>query len=280
MPQKIKRAVIIKSANASIRVESEGEAILARIKRDPFLRKYIPSCEIILGSKNKADCKLIIKRSRSFGVELTYPMVRCFETSRADVKGLISLIGYILERARSEKCAYSIHSSVICKNGKAAVIFGGTTNLGKTSVAKTAADKFGWSFYADEVAILDDRTRRVIGGVKTASGGDRFKSFALQDDRTKPKISVFIHPHIDNGLNKIEKWDPAKFFWHLKEELARKIRGGSKAINFFSYPLDSLDTSSIARKRLQFAKTLSRRVKCYEIRGTPNFIAKAIDRLK
>lgn len=280
MFEKIKKHLIIKSAGVSIKIGADDPTLLKLIAKNPFLYEYIPSCKAIQNRVGNTNCKLIIKKSRTFKVKFAYPSVYCFQPKKVDVKGLISLVGYILERARSEKGIYSIHSSVISKNKKAAVIFGGTTNLGKTIIAKTATTKFSWLFYSDEVALIDSRNNKIIGGVKIAANCDLFKNFELVETKDQPKLIVFIHPHIDNGLNKIKKWDSAKFFWHLKEELARKIRGGSKAINFFSYPLESLDTFSISKNRLRFAKKLAATIDCYEIRGNPEVIVKIIDRLK
>src|SRR3989344_805571 len=265
MPQKINNNLIIESAGANIKIESDNLEILRSVERDPFLDEYIPNCEIVKNHLKKIDCGIIINKSKIFKIRLLYPIVYCFQPKMVDVKGLIALIGYLLERARNEKDIYSIHSSVIAKKGKAVIIFGGATNLGKTITAKMAADKFGWLFYADEIALIDSLKNKIIGGVKIAVNCDKFKSFQLPNTNEEPRLTAFVHPHIDNGLNQIKKWNRNKFFWHLKEELARKIRGGSKAINFFSYPLGSLDTFIIAKKRLEFAKKIASGVPCYEM---------------
>ena len=280
MFKKTKNYLIIKSVGASIKIVANDAVLLKLIKNNPFLYEYIPNCEIVQSGTIKTNCILVIKKSKIFKVKFSYPLIHCFQSKKTDVKGLISLIGYILERSLSGKGIYSIHSSVISKNGKAVLIFGGTTNLGKTIIAKTAADKFGWLFYSDEVALINSRNNKIAGGVKIAANCDLFKNFNLPNIKNQPKIAAFVHPYIDNGINKIKPWGSAKFFWHLKEELARRIRGGSKAINFFNYPLESLDIFSISKKRLEFAKKLAVSIDCYEMRGTPEFIARAINRLK
>ena len=275
MSEKINK-IYITSGKATLLIESENSAILDRIQNETFVRSHIPSAIVITEIMEKFDASLLIKNSEKFDVVLQYPNIVCGQPKEADIRGLIALIGYILERANNEKGVYSIHSSVITKNGKAVVLFGGTTNLGKTSIAKRASEKFGWSFYSDEMAIIDSEDGKIIAGGKVATNSDSFEDFNLSETKETFEIIGFVHPHIDNGLNKIEKWNSDKFFWHLKEEFARKVRGGSKAINFFSYPLDSLDTFDISKKRLSFAKNFSEKILCYEIRGTPEFVSERI----
>jgi hypothetical protein len=279
MSKKIKNKIVINSGIASIVIDSEWPTLIKSIREDKFLYKHIPSCRISLKNMGRTDAYLIIKKGNFFRVKLGYPHVYCYQPRNADVRGLISLAGYILERANNEKGVYSIHASVISKNGKAVVIFGGTTNLGKSIIAKTVADKYGWSFYSDEIALLSGKDQKVVGGVRVASGCDRFRDFDLAETKEKPKIGAFIHPHIDNGLSTVVKWEPVKFLWHLKEELARKIRGGSKAIDHFNYPLDSIDTFELAKNRLAFAKKLAKQISCYEVRGTPESISEAINKI-
>ncbi|MDP1719333.1 MAG: hypothetical protein Q8L24_02830 [bacterium] len=277
MSLKNKTYLNISSAGAALLVEFSDRALAEKIRTDDFLKKYIPDPVVREGRVSGPDCSLKISRGPRFSVKLAYPSVDCVQPRRVDVRGLISLMGYLLERARAEKNVHSLHSSVVVKGGKAVVLFGGTTNLGKTSVAK-AAGKVGWSFYSDEVALI--WSGRVIGGARVATNSDRFKDFILSADHGKYPIAVFVHPHIDNGLSEVVKWQKNKFLWHLKEELARKLRGGSKAVNFSSYPLESLDTFAIASARLKLARRLADRVPCYEVRGTPEQIAERIAKLK
>ncbi len=275
MSEKINK-LYITSGEATLLVESENSAILSDLQNEAFVRSHIPSAIISTETLEKVDASLLIKNSEQFDVILKYPDVVCFQPEKVDTRGVIALMGYILERANNEKGVYSVHSSVITKNNKAIVLFGGTTNLGKTSIAKIASEKFAWSFYSDEMALIDSNDGKIIAGGKIVTNSDSFDDFNLPETKETFEIIGFVHPHIDNGLNKFEKWNSDKFFWHLKEELARKIRGGSKAIHFFSYPLGSLDTFDIASKRLLFAKNLSEKIPCYEMRGDPEYIGKQI----
>lgn len=275
MSKKINK-IFVTSGKAILFVKSKNPTILDEIRNETFVRSHIPCVVISTEMIGNPDASLLFKESEEFGVVLQYPNIVCFQPKEADIRGLIALIGYILERINNEKGVYSIHSSVISKGDKAVVIFGGTTNLGKTSIAKIASEKFGWSFYSDEMALIDSNEDKIISGGKIATNSDSFSDFSLPDIEQNFEIAGFVHPYIDNGLNKIERWNSDKFFWHLKEELARKIRGGSKAIHFFSYPLDSLDTFDISKKRLSFAKKLSEKIPCYEMRGTPEFISERI----
>lgn len=279
MPKNISNEIIISSGMASISIVADDANLLNKIGKDEFLYRYLPDCSIGMKTSDKADAKIFIKRNSVFGVAINYPVIHCHQPPNADIRGLISLAGYVLERANNNKGVYSIHASVASKNNKAVVIFGGTTNLGKSIIAKTVADKYKWIFYSDETALLSSSEGRVTGGVKIASNCDKFDNFKIPETKDKPKIFAFIHPHIDNGLKSVVKWEQEKFFWHLKEELSRKIRGGSKAINNYSYPLDSLDTFDLAKNRLAFAKKFAKQVPCYEVRGTPESISKFINNL-
>lgn len=268
--------ILIESVGVSVLVQSDDHNILSKISESFFLKAHIPSVRVFLNSKKKPLLKMVIRKSGSFSVDNQYPIINLFVGKKIDIHGVIVLIDYFLERARHEKGAYSVHSSCIVRGKKAIIIFGGTTNLGKTTLARCMNDNFSCSFFFDEKTLI--KGTKVIGGVSYLSNCDNFSDQELVSCHGSYDISAFVHPHIDNGKVEMKKWHSDKFFWHLHEELSRRIRGGSKMINFFKYPLLSLDTFQLALKRIAFSRKISKNIPCYEIRGTPMQISKIINK--
>ena len=98
----------------------------------------------------------------------------------------------------------------------------------------------------------------------------------IEDKETK--LELVIQPNIfskGKGIE-IDLLDKLKANFHIYEEMSRKIRGGSRRISNFTYPLMSLDSYEISKKRSEYAKSLSENVPFYSIKGNINEVMNQI----
>jgi len=272
--------MIIQSNKAKICLEGFNKEI-------PFIYEYIPS--VLVKSRgledtplNKQDPILRFQYSNKFHLLLEYPKA---DIATDDYIETVALAEYLLERRREEQGVYCLHSSAIAKKEKGVVFFGGVTDIGKTILTMNLAEK-GFYFMSDEKTLLEDT--KIVGGVQYIKlrkkwqnkyGRGMVHASKLFNMKETADLSLFVVPYIDNGRNEIRQWDSAKFFWHLQEELSRKIRGGSRLINHQTKLAPCIDTELLSMQRISYSKKISRKIKCYAIRGTPNQIATSIEEL-
>jgi len=70
--------------------------------------------------------------------------------------------------------------------------------------------------------------------------------------------------------------DLAETEWLLYPEFTSRIRGVNKRMFNFSYPLDSLDTKELARKRMEDLNNFLEEVPFYFVRGRKEEISEFI----
>ena len=70
----------------------------------------------------------------------------------------------------------------------------------------------------------------------------------------------------------IDTFNEDKANFHVYEELSRKIRGTSRRVINFTYPLPSIDTDDIAQKRSDFSRNLATRYRFVNIKGNLDFL--------
>lgn len=259
-----------------------GEIISSRtniinILNDSFTFHYLPEAKIDL--KKQADI-IVEEKEQDIPVILNYPKITIFPLK--DHRGLVSACDYLLERARQEKLGiYSLNSSSVQKDGKAVVFFGGATNLGKKSSALELAAK-GFELFSDEKTLLNLKEKTLYSGPKSLAlrkkilrektgFSNEFQSFK-ECSCKYPNLSLIILPHLDHGLE-----DPIKYklkekdaFWHLNKELTRRIRGDTKFVGNFCYPLQSIDNEILSLERVNSIKELVKTVPVYYFQGNLN----------
>lgn len=99
--------------------------------------------------------------------------------------------------------------------------------------------------------------------------------FNLSTSRTP--IAIGVQPVIfPNGAFEVEKWPKEKTNFHIYEELSRKIRGTSKRIGDFSYPLLPIDTFELAKTRSDYATFMANTIPFYTIKGDINVVMKYV----
>jgi len=272
--------MIIQSNKAKICIEGFNKEI-------PFIYEYIPSVSV--KSEDSADISLIkqditlhFQYSNKFYLLLEYPEATMATDNYIET---VAFAEYLLERRREEQRVYCLHSSAVSKKEKGIIFFGGITDIGKTTLAMKLAEK-GFYFISDEKTLLEDT--KIVGGVQYIKlrkgwqdkyGRGIVHASKLFNMKETADLSLFVVPYIDNGRKETKKWDSAKFFWHLQEELSRKIRGGSRFINHQTQLAPCIDTELLSMQRISYAKEISKKIKCYAIRGTPDQIATSIEGL-
>ncbi len=256
---------------------------IAEIVKDSFTFHYLPEAQI---DYNAIPDVFIEERTHNKQVTLEYPRIIISQTN--DHRGLVSACDYLLERARQEKLGvYSLNSSSVQKENQAIVFFGGATNLGKTSSALELAAN-GFEFFSDEKTLLNLNQQRLYSGSKSIAlrkkviqqkiGSQKEFQVINKNSYLQPYISMMILPHLDHGLK-----DPIDYqlnqmdaFWHLNKELIRRIRGDTKFIGNFKYPLQSLDNEELSLKRINAIKRLTKTIPIYYFQGNLNQLVKFV----
>jgi hypothetical protein len=86
-------------------------------------------------------------------------------------------------------------------------------------------------------------------------------------------ISGFVIPVVTNGGNLVShRYDDAKAFWHLQDEISRDIRMAPFALDGPETPLPSFDTEVIAFKRRRAAANLSKTIPFQSVMGEADAI--------
>ncbi len=279
-----KSTLIVNSAGAKIAVSSSGKDWLKKFVDSDFLQRYVPAVKITL-HKNKtgADCFLVLKRGGP-RFSISYPRA-IYQNKKFNEKDVITLLDFMLERAREERKVYCLHSSSISLGGEGIVFWGGASGMGKTRLMLAMSSKFGANFYSDEKTLINLQNNKMVGGARSAYlskphfknryGARTFLDF--KNNAGTPPIRLFVHPIVtDSKKLAFERWPDEKFEWHLYEELSRKIRGTSRRLFKNTVPVPSLDTPALSKKRSLAVKKYTRKIPCYFMKGSENVIAKKI----
>jgi hypothetical protein len=283
---KEKKSFVVKSGGVAVRVRSWSAAWAQKIRASKFLAEYIPDPSVSEDKNIPVIATLLLKKgAASFSGGFPYSEYRA---PSYDEKDIISIIEFILERAREERGIYCIHSSSAVIDGKAVIFFGGATGMGKTRLALRCGEIREGEIYSDEKTLVDFKKGIATGGVRSAYLEKQFYKKrgisgmpAAFSKKRKVPISFFVHPFVEESAKKtfIERWDEEKFEWHLYEESSRKIRGVSRRIFSGAVPIMSADTPEIARRRIRDIKYFTKKKACYYMRGTESGICVAIKRM-
>ena len=272
------------SCNVGVNIESD-EFFLEKILSNNFIRKYIPSPKI--GNPLILSPLIKVTFSSYFNLIEDYPLYHYQGCNELDV---LYLAQYLLERMRQEANMYTIHSSCAERKGKAIILFG-WKDTGKTSVAINLAKNYAFNFVSEGVTVIDDN-KQVIGRVHYLEEDNDFfkKKYHFSADcidvnkickctQELCKVELFVYPQIsiDNNIIEWTGTDKAKF--HLFELFSMDIRGVFKNLNNYTFPLRSIDTPFLARKRARFTRNLAEKTRILQIRGGMKFICETISDL-
>lgn len=268
----------IKSATAILKIVME-EKVLSMITKDDFFTSYIPSVNII-NKENIADsidAIIKIEEGKQNKISIDYPHIY-YEYEKLNIKDIISLIEFVLERARQEKGIICIHGAGAVVNNKLVTCWGTATGMGKTTLAIELAENNNL-FYSDEKILIDLKNRKAVGRIRKQYLSNKYwnNKYGQQDYYEQKNISedeiydigMFIQPIICNQEEYIfDEWEQKKFVWHLYEESSRKIRGTSRIFFDNTYPAQSLDTEKLALKRLELIKEFAKSIQAVYFKGT------------
>lgn len=284
------RKFILTSFNTSIIIDTNNLSLFEEIINFDFTYKYIPSVQLKkLSSEHIQDDFFHLKitdtseENLHFQFEKTCATLVCSLGLNVNLRDIVSVIDYCLDYVRQGAGVYNIHGSSVTKDDKGIIIIGSISGLGKTSLALNLCTQHGFKFVGDEKMLISS-DGNIIGGAKMIEFNkpglfksvnpdlnnkkieDLSKLISIED--ASCRLSLVIQPLIVTGAKlDVEEWPEIKTEWHLYEEMSRKIRGISRRISNFSYPLDSIDTFEIAQKRINTAKHISKQAKGYCIRG-------------
>jgi len=265
--------MIIQSDKAKIKVEGYSGKL-------DFMAEYIPLARIVPGPEH--DARLDVRSGAEFTLQINYPSA--LMQSGNDVE-IIAMAEHILERARQEKGTYCLHASSASFAGKGVLFMGAIPDIGKTSLAMRSGEQ-GHRFISDEKTLLSGLN--IVGGINTIKmrkawqqkyGRGLVSASSMYDTATTAQASAIVVPYIDNGKTEVTVWPKDKAFWHLQEELSRKIRGVSRLTDNFQTLAPSLDTDLLARKRISYARHLAESIPVYAIRGTPEQIIRSLEEM-
>lgn len=289
----------ISSGCAHVFIEGPEE-LTTLLRESSFIENYIPEAKI---NSLEATCdhklRLIISDAETphFEFSPSESVLSGKLGTAINIKDIITVVDHCLEFVRQSKSIFCVHGSAIASEHKQGIIFfGSVSGLGKTTLALDMCLKKNFSFIGDEKILLDS-SRQIIGGAKRLS----FNKSALQDsvgsdldnksltdlsqkiriEQEHIQAKLFILPMLFPSSHSLEidEWDHQKANFHAYEELTRKIRGTSRRIQNFTFPLPSIDSEELAIKRSEFAQSLSENCQFIYLKGGQNEITEFISNL-
>lgn len=279
----------IKSASAIVKVITEKD-IFHQIINNHFLDAYIPSVTVLKKDNiiDDVDAIITIEKTRENKIDINYPQIY-YGCEQINLKDIITLIEFVLERSRQEKGIICIHGAGAIINNKLIVCWGTATGMGKTSLALKLAEN-GNLFYSDEKILIDLKNKKAVGRIKKQyvsnnywknkyGENEYYVPTALSSDNLY-EVGLFVQPIICDQDNYIlDKWDEKKFLWHLYEEASRKIRGTSRVFFNNTYPAMPLDTQELALKRLNLIKEFTKTIPSIYFKGNEEVAINLIKKL-
>lgn len=277
------KSIYLESAGTTLAVKGPLE-IINDISKNPFLKEYIPN--LIIVEKPEGFFELEINKGQMFKFETdknAFARITGILNRDFSITDLITVIEYCFELIRQRTGVYCIHASASCHNGKAIILMGGASGIGKTKVNYLLTKNHNFTFISDEKTLID-KNLNVVGGLNKIIinkaillKDGRIDSLKTEPNKNNIPIGYIYQPiTTKNGELFLDEWDCKKANFHIYEELSRKIRGTSRRINNFTFPLESMDTQAISEKRSEISRTISEKIPCATIYGSPEKVAKFI----
>ena len=281
-------SLLIKSVNTKLIVDC-NDVIGSDISNSGFIKKYIPDISIQKIDSTDTNFKFLVTDDGklSFTYDSNQALLKGQYKSDYSLNDLVTVIDYCLEYSRQLENIYTVSGSAISKNGEGILILGSTSGLGKTTLALNMCYSQGFKLIGDEKILLMDAS--IIGGIKSVQFNKEWLNESVPKDVNQKllmeneiaKISLIVQPSISKNSTglEIEKWDQIKTDFHMYEELTRKIRGISRRISNYTYPLASIDNETIALSRSKFAEKISKSVDTYSIKGNLEEVVQRVNSL-
>ncbi|NLB72385.1 MAG: hypothetical protein GX797_10355 [Chloroflexi bacterium] len=282
MPEE-RTSIQLSSAGIILRLKSSPK-VLEEILSSSFLREYIPNLSFPQMGKPSFEIEvkngdtLRFHTNKCSFAEITGLLGRDFS-----VEDLITVIEYCFELIRQNAGIYCMHASASCSNGKVVVLMGGASGIGKTKVNYLLVRNHGFKFVSDEKTLIN-KNLNVIGGISKIVVNKEIllkntdiQEYGVRQSETITPIGYIFQPiTVEGGKLFLDKWDANKANFHIYEELSRKIRGISRRINNFMFPLHAIDTKDNSYNRSELARAISNKILCSTIYGSPEEVAEFI----
>ena len=263
---------------------------------DNFWEAYIPDFKYISEVKKPGNkfFSIIIRKGETPVIKKIGLKKFIFNyTADTSTRDIISTIEYVFEYIRNLVSIYCLHSSSTIIGKKLFVFWGSATGVGKTRTAKILSEKFTGKFISDEKSLFSFKTNKYIGGIpKMYTHRSVYDESSLINKKEFVDLNIinlgytdeifFIYIHnlgTKSNEKNIFKFSKEEFEWQLYEDLTRKIRGTSRRINNFSFPLPSLDNEKLSIIRSNDVKKFCEKFNCYYVRADENNIISFIKTL-
>lgn len=292
--------MIISSGSQKILIKAP-RGLLGSIKASKFLFNYIPEVSIIAEENEntaKLDFSLNINDSKERMFFKREENIFTFEGNLSDkvsLEDIITVIDYCFDFIRQKGGIYCVHGSSVSYKGKGVLFVGSVSGLGKTTLALSLCQNYKFLFIGDEKILINNK-EEIIGGSKHISYNKEVLNESLNYDfnnktekeisekigfsDTPVPISLVVQPGVFplKGVQFLEEdnWSSVKASFHFYEELTRKIRGISRRVAKYSYPLLSLDTDELAGERVTVANNVAGKVPFWLLKGDVDSVAKKI----
>lgn len=256
----------ISSFNNTIELDVTGSVAFHKaLKNETFWYEFIPGFQ----NKKNAIPSLVMHVIEDDQLDYTKAS-QTIRTSIQTIKRVIVLAEASFEYLRQQKSLYTLHGSVIVRDGKAVALIGNLSGMGKTTLAAYAS-KHDWTWGIDEKFTLYNGD--VIGGTIGILNDTKTSIAAGQTAPTpltqKYRLTLVCQPIITTE-SKATRFDltPEKATWVFYDEMTRDIRQVDGIIDSSLPVLQSYDTETIARARHEATNSLVATVPVIYLRGT------------
>lgn len=259
-----------------------SEKNIEKILRDPFTQHYLPELEI---TTELSDVRVIEDKNLEKKANVIFPVISL--NPNVEHRSYVVSVEYLLERARQEMFdIYTINSSSAELDCRGILFYGTASNLGKSTFTLALSEN-GFNHFSDEKTLINLVSQEMVSGsrsiplrkeiLKKKLGGGDYKKINYRSSEN-PKLSLIISPHYDHGLKTpiINELEPLDLFWGINGDFSRRIRGGTKFIDNFSYQLPSIDSEDLTERRLYLTKKLANSVRGFYFQGDSNQLVKFV----
>ncbi len=258
--------MIIDSKGTKLEIKTEKE-LEEKVAESRFLYRHIPLLEL---SDGAAEALLEVRIGEYF-LDFNSEHTK-YSNSRIEIKDVVAMAGYMLERKRQEEGVYSMHSNTVDMDGRGVVIFG-PPHVGKTTLSLLLAKESSGKVISNDKSLLTPSEGLVSGRIESIELND-FTKIYIKDEKPyigggEMPIAMFVHPFLSEKPF-IREYHKDAAVWDWIDQTDVLIRGVNRSVlkgKNERQPLISLDTEELAYKRHKELRALAEKVPCYTIAG-------------
>jgi hypothetical protein len=286
---------MIRSLNKTIEVLTDSQSHIDHLDTGGLIRHIIPDYRV--DSKHDvADYQLELIESETFSVNRY--------DSKLTVRGKLEtipkeniahIISYLLQNPYQQEGMYYFHGAAIAKEANGVLLLGNSL-AGKSTVSFTLAES-GYSHLGDEAIIIGNISPKILAGNKYVAFDNKtvedypniFRNMTLGSDKSskgksygvintikqEPDLCAVTFLKLGGSKEIFSKLNTDWATIRLYEETSRIIRGVGYTVAT-KYPLDSLDTFDISKRRLEYCEHIAQKIPIYQLAGSLDFIVERI----